>query len=214
MTGAGPAMTGVAYVVEQTSVAMASGVKDSVVKQRQVTVNNGKGETTTFVYWTDATTKGRHAERLGADNEVLFTAVFPAGGDGITADYSAKTWWPEKFGILASTRGFMEPALPLDPADMKKWQASGGLKLIGTETVNGTETLHLHLQMPLDDNQSKDFWVDAKTYLLVKYVADAKGAGTWRTEYSWLPRTPENLAPFEVKPPAGFTQIPTPAPAS
>jgi hypothetical protein len=217
VAGTGPAVTDVAFVVEHTSATMASAVGDSVLKQREVTVNNGagrKGETRTFVYWTDATTKGRHAERLDAHNKVLFTAVFPAGGDGITADHSAKTWWPEKFGPIGqvmSTRGFLEPAPLPDPTELKKWQVSGKLKLVGTETLNGTETLHLQFSMI---GLSKDFWVDAKTYLPAKYVADGKGAGTTTVEYSWLPRTPENLAPFEVKPPAGFTKIPRPAPTT
>ena len=52
---------------------------------------------------------------------------------------------------------------------------------------------------------SVDLWVDASTYLPVLQETSTGGRVTNRTTYSWLPRTPENLAKLSLVVPPGFT---------
>jgi hypothetical protein len=93
--------------------------------------------------------------------------------------------------------------------------ASGTLELLGHETVNGLDTLHLRLFGP-DRSYRVDIWVDSATYLPVRDIAgkssgnagpDEFPAEIAVTTYSWLPRTDENLARLVLTPPAGFVQM-------
>ncbi len=87
----------------------------------------------------------------------------------------------------------------------------GVFKLVGRGTIGGVSVLHLHqARLPQPAGLgipafSADLWVDASTYLPVLQETSTGGHVTDRTTYSWLPRTPENLAKLSLVVPPGFT---------
>lgn len=74
----------------------------------------------------------------------------------------------------------------------------GGLSLVGHETVDGRDTLHLSRRdiAPLVG----DLWVDATKYLVVR---STNALGT--TDYEWLPRTADSRSKLVPEVPPGFT---------
>jgi hypothetical protein len=93
---------------------------------------------------------------------------------------------------------------PLDPAEISKAIAKGSLTLVGEEPVRGQTTLHLRLTGP-PDFVSMDLWIDPQTYLPVR-LSETVMSSTEIRDYTWLPRTPANLAVFDLRPPPGFTR--------
>ncbi|HEV2781196.1 MAG TPA: hypothetical protein VGX25_17580 [Actinophytocola sp.] len=93
----------------------------------------------------------------------------------------------------------------------------GTVELVGRETVDGLDTLHLRLFGPNREYRI-DMWVDSRTYLPVREIAAKSSGGTGdqefpsahavTTTYDWLPRTPDNLARLVLTPPAGFERLP------
>jgi hypothetical protein len=80
---------------------------------------------------------------------------------------------------------------------------------VGSEKLAGNDAVHL--RWSTIPGFTLDLWVDATTYLPVRHIsAGAKGGST--VDYTWLPRTPENLAGLDLAPPAGFTHRDRPDP--
>jgi hypothetical protein len=71
--------------------------------------------------------------------------------------------------------------------------------------MNGQNTVHLGGPKPTGRGIAIDIWVDAATYLPVRIAVVSPDISV-TSRYTWLPRTPQNLAPFDLKPPTGFTQ--------
>jgi hypothetical protein len=134
----------------------------------------------------------------------------PPGDQTVTTiDYDARTW---SVGHLTDRP---EPASNVDVTDadsVRKAITSGTVSLVGKETLDGRDTLHLRVFGP-DHSYRIDMWVESTSYLPVREAA-AKSTGpdefpesaTVTTTYTWLPRTEENLAKLTLTPPPGFTR--------
>jgi hypothetical protein len=96
-----------------------------------------------------------------------------------------------------------------------------GVEVIGSATIDGTTTYELMIPSrkangQVDGGKSLRAWVDARTYLPVRIamglpvgggpVSDADATPPAWQDYTWEPATPQALAVFDVKPPAGFHQ--------
>jgi hypothetical protein len=156
----------------------------------------------------DAKTKRRRSDDYDAHGAHLTSLSMTGDNDSnaLVVDYVSHTWYRTGFGIAKASPGPEKPGwldLPLvDPDYVKKAEASGTLRLIGPETVGGHNTVHLQWAI---EGFTLDLWVDASTYLPFRQVTHgAKGGST--VDYTWLPRTPENLAGLDLAIPAGFSQ--------
>jgi hypothetical protein len=94
-----------------------------------------------------------------------------------------------------------------DPNWIRESIASGYLRPVSQEQVDGRDTLRLQSvpKVPSATPTSETLWIDPDTYLPVRYRFEAASQAPTILDYTWLPRTPQNLAPFDLKPPAGFT---------
>ena len=90
-----------------------------------------------------------------------------------------------------------------DAAEVRAALESGHLYVIGEEQVDGKDTIHLGTGLP---HGLTDIWVDASTYLPFRDVI-SKPPSRVVNEYSFLPRTPENLALLDLEIPDGFTYV-------
>ncbi|MBB4908534.1 hypothetical protein [Actinophytocola algeriensis] len=120
-------------------------------------------------------------------------------------DYERKTW---------STSHDTEPPLPLEVPDildadaLKQAIDEGRMELIGAEAIDGKPTHHLRLFATRRGYQI-DLWVDSTSYLPVREtstVIDGPDKPVMTSDYTWLPRTEENLAKLELTPPPDFVR--------
>jgi hypothetical protein len=134
----------------------------------------------------------------------------PPGDQTITTiDYDLRTW------SVSHLTDRPDPASGVDVTDadsVRKAIGSGAVELLGQETVDGRDTLHLRVYGP-DRSYRIDMWVESGSYLPVREAA-AKGgpdefpaAATVTTTYTWLPRSAENLAKLTLTPPPDFRHI-------
>lgn len=137
------------------------------------------------------------------------SAVGPNGNrERFFVDYDLKTWSRSHDSKLTP-----KPVVP-DPTDPDGIQAAlndGTLTLVGPETLNGRQTLHLRM-FATHRGYRIDMWVDAATYLPVQETqrvigAPDQDAPAVTTTYSWLPRTEENLAKLVLTAPPGFRRV-------
>jgi hypothetical protein len=91
--------------------------------------------------------------------------------------------------------------------------SSGRGQVLGRETVDGRDTLHLRFVNTPDPIAVTDVWVESTTFLPVQdcfyrdgLIMPAEDA--IRETYTWLPRTAENLAWLTLTPPPGFKHLP------
>jgi len=127
--------------------------------------------------------------------------------DLVSVNYEQQTWMSEH-----STEVLPAPVVPdvTDPATMRAAVEAGTLELMGEETVNGVASVHLRM-FAVQRGYRIDVWVDTVNFLPVQEtstVIDDQGPPKIVTTYSWLARTPENLAHLVLTPPAGFTRVP------
>jgi len=137
-------------------------------------------------------------------------------GDQATVwvDYDLRKW---STGRMTDKHGPSPIPDITDANSIRAAVANGTLQLVGKETVDGLDTLHLQLIGP-QRMYRIDMWVDVKTYLPVQEIAVKSGGGTGEAEfpaahavtakYDWLPRTEENLARLVLTAPPGFERVP------
>jgi hypothetical protein len=103
--------------------------------------------------------------------------------------------------------GFVGSPAPLDdvwtPAEIQQAIKEGRITVVGPDQVNGKPTIKLY-RVPRKADVPMDLWVDATTYLPVRYHLRQEGPMTF--DVSWLPPTPENLAKLKTVIPPGFTE--------
>ena len=141
-------------------------------------------------------------------------AISPAHGTTAVI-YGNDTWWT---AAAQHGQGGSGPApssclrgheIALDggagngwPAFIRSQLACGAYQVSGRQVVDGINTIKI-----TGADGGFTFWVNPANYLPVK--ADL---GPRQTEFHWLAPTPANLAKLKVTVPAGFKQVPAPAP--
>jgi hypothetical protein len=214
------AILDVAHVTAQTEAVLA-GAARYVVRSRTVTAD-GVGYTEA---WLDPADGRNRADTYDGAGRRTYTEVF-RGGENITVDYTHRTWWTERSGPRQNSAY-------LSPETIRFWVGNGTLRAAGLDRVNGHDAVHFQTtdmtfaapatstspspsRGPLLGGPSSsrvplfDLWVDGATYLPFRLNQNfAKGQANV-TDYSWLPRSPANLAPLAFTPPTGYTKIPDP----
>jgi len=225
----GPDLVDVAHVRTQVTDALARSTDYVVLAQSTDSVNR-------VDEWTDATT-GRTREDVYVDGKKLsWSTVVTKEPDGGTrwfhVDYLNR-WWSEQHTTAADqepqavqlwARDFHQGRLPSpDPEDISRALVDGTFEIVGKETVDGRDTLHLRLEtttpmyQPLGATTAEpgrgsvpttmEIWVDADSYLPYRSTVSrtiAFGERTRSTTYTWSERTPENLKVLDLTAPAGF----------
>lgn len=217
---AGPATTvnlhDAGYVTAQTTAALDS--LSGYVERTTSVLPNG----VTDVELTDRTTGRFRFDSSAKDGSPLYTiggSGAPADGPTVTViDHPNRAWWtyqmqlpteaPSGAKASASTQAATGPYE--DPVDIRTAITGGQLQVLGTELVDGQQTLHLRVsstRKPLPG--TIDLWVDSESYLPVRLSVDKAGSPVPQ-DYTWLARTPDNLALLTVTPPADFRHLDKP----
>lgn len=85
-----------------------------------------------------------------------------------------------------------------DPVDIRTAITIGQLQVIGIESMDGQQALHLRVtSAPRPMRGAMDPWVDRESYLSVRLSIDKAGSPVTQ-DYTSLARTPENLASLTV----------------
>jgi hypothetical protein len=201
----------VAYVKTQTLNALAK-ASDYVMRSHATYIGGSSGD-----MWVDAATQRTRYDEYAVDGSpVQSTAASgPEGSDStFSVDYVNRVWWGEKSTASkqpVKPSATHPPSLASDdPAGIRNDLAKGTLQLLGEERVDGIDTLHLRLTAKAA-NFAMELWVDKATFLPYKRILDKSGKMTATpTEtdvYTWLPRTPANLAHLDLTAPAGFSKL-------
>jgi hypothetical protein len=200
---AGPAMLDVNYVSQQTSAALENA--GDYVRHLHYVYSDGY----TYDEWVDVTA-GAHRIEEYTGGAVRSATVYQGEGpdNALTVNYADRTYTRFAMAELRLAEGQPNDNVYrgdfLKPEEIRGLAADGRLQLVGSESVNGTNTVHLRwLQV---EGFTLDLYVDATSYLPVRMMAaGAKGSST--SDFTWLPRSPENLARFTLDVPAGFTKV-------
>jgi hypothetical protein len=92
------------------------------------------------------------------------------------------------------------------PSQLKQFLATNQLTIAGKSVLNGHSVVDLRLN---DRGGSVDYWVNAQTFQVVKFVVTL-GGKSYTTYYHWLPRTKSLVAQVNTPQiPAGFRQVDT-----
>ena len=207
-----PNLRNAAYVADHT-VAALDAASDRVVHIRgAISGQTPDGKTPdgkTLEQWRDPAGSRWRVDETGPDGMPRRAMLVTGPDDGtrtvLAVDYADHAWW---------TYRLVPPDMPSDvwwittldgPDDVRDALRLWALHVVGTERVDGRETVHLGGARPTGTGIAIDIWVDAASYLPVR-VAIVSPDMSITSRYTWLPRTPRNLAPFDLKPPTGFTQ--------
>ena len=199
-----PRVENLAHVQDMTIQALRS-VEEYVIHEKNL-LSSGYDES-----WTDrATERYRMDAYSRIDGPMRLTRSIAGKGrlgdlHYVYVDYDRKTWH-----AFHDT----EPPPPLEVPDildadaLKKAIDEGRMELIGAENIDGRDTHHLRLFATIRGYQI-DLWVDSTSYLPVRETSTVIGGPdepVMTSEYTWLPRTEENLAKVELTPPPDFTK--------
>lgn len=204
----------VAQVSTQVNAALGeTGLIEHVVVQARL-----KDHTLHMEGWFDATTGSDHRravvdipgkpahETWGTRDGTRLTVT--------TVDAKRRVWWTDTRSVPVGKN--FDGLSPSTPEEIRAalTNSSDRMKLLGREDIDGRATLHL--QMPTDAAAGSDnFWVDAKTYQVVRRVIvkpnPPEDEVRIQEDFEWLERTPEALARVTFTPPAGYTRVPAPA---
>jgi len=110
--------------------------------------------------------------------------------------------------------GPLSTSVPYAPtqAQLQDAQRAGDLSVVGHQSVDGVNTVHLTGTSKRSQN---DLWIDPVNYHLVRIEVRFSNGYRVVANIQWLPPTPANLALLNVTVPSGFTvtQLPSrPAP--
>ncbi|GAA3395262.1 hypothetical protein [Cryptosporangium minutisporangium] len=180
-----------------------------------------QGKTSSGEDWRDGVTGDvRRIDVL--ENGTKLEYAMKHDGDRVTTttvDHSARTWFRDTYAANDEDKG--EVQVPRTADEIKAaLEKQTTLAVLGKETLDGTETLHLKLSGDLaipKEHGKYELWVNAETYELVRVVAHKRpnpnaepAVAQW--DYTYLSRTEENLARFTLTPPPGYTeQAPKPS---
>jgi hypothetical protein len=120
----------------------------------------------------------------------------------VTVDTAAKT--------VYDAPGLMEQSFA-SPSQLNQFLAANQLTLAGKSVINGQSVVDLRLTNR--GNGLVDYWVNAQTFQVVKFVTTFPAGGkstSFTTYYRWLPRTKSLVAQVNTPQiPAGYRQVDT-----
>jgi hypothetical protein len=112
--------------------------------------------------------------------------------------YYSRTWDTQTWAILSD----MNPA---SGTDIRQGVGAGGWKQVGTSTIDGQAALKLEA---VHSAPSVSYlWVNAQTYVPIRWVVFNNGALWMQVDYRMLPDTPANQAQLVVTIPPGFRHM-------
>jgi hypothetical protein len=202
-----PNLRNAAYVTAHTVAALDAASDRVAHVQAAVGWQTLDGQT--LEQWRDPASSRWRVNETAPDGKPRRAMLVTGPDDGtrtvLTVDYADRAWWTYRLD---------QPDLPSEgswipmsdgPVDIRNTLRRLSMHVAGTERVDGRDTVHLAGQKPTGRGIAIDIWVDAATYLPVR-MAVVSPDMSLTSRYTWLPRTPDNLAPFDLRPPAGFTQ--------
>jgi hypothetical protein len=207
-----PAIHNARYVATEVSDAIAR--TEEQIEHSTLRITH-QGQTSEGEEWRDGVTGDTRRIDVQPDGTKL-DYLLEYDGDHVTTmllDYSARTWFSERFDANAGDKG--AEMVPRTADEIKTaLEKQTTLAVLGKETLDGRATLHLKLSGDLavpKEHGSYELWVDAESYELVRVVAQKRPSPqaepvVARWDYTYLARTEENLARFTLTPPPGFTK--------
>jgi len=204
-----PNLQNAAYVTDQ-AVAALDAASGKVMQLRGAISEKTTGSKT-LEQWRDPGSSRWLVDEIGPGGTPRRAMLVNGPDDGtrtvLTVDYVDRAW---------STYRLAQPGVPSDvwwidmfdgPNDIRDALRLWSLHVVGTERLNGQDTVHLGGAKPTGNGIAIDIWVDAATYLPVRITVASPDLSV-TSQYTWTPRTPEALKVFDLKPPPGFTKRP------
>ncbi|EXG81483.1 hypothetical protein [Cryptosporangium arvum] len=195
----------VSYVVARASDAIDRN-KSKVTYVRTHTTANG--ETRDEEEWWDGATGDWRRHGDGVDAAITTDGT---RDKFLVIDHTTRTWWAVTYPATDQQGSWSKQDV------QAALQEKGKFVLVGEESLDGRATLHLRADPAKRDRTELDLWVDASTYDLVRTVSRLKPSGTPDVivstyDYTFVPRSAEELERFRLEPPADYRRDQSDAP--
>ena len=138
----------------------------------------------------------------------------------VTVDYWNRTWRSktQRIKLTPSLRAALRPAALCQCDPLQTTQPNEidlHVTLLNDQTIDGQPTFHLRFTWAVARSSVAstrvDLWINTSTFLPIRETTSTTSSRNAITEgYSWLPRTPTNIAKLRVVVPPGFTHQPSP----
>jgi hypothetical protein len=205
---------------------------DYVKKQVEATLNSGNyvveanstigGDSSTT--WVDSVTGNlKSVDKTAMDTKTSWFQASLSGGKEVggkltLVDSAAKTVTTESGNATLTVTG-------TDPTGLKQELDQGQLTIAGKSVIDGQSVIDLRYTTEKPEfygligsdgtvekgktvTITSDFWVNAQTFQVLKFVNDNSASGTTTVNYQWLPRTKALVAQVGTPQiPAGYRQI-------
>jgi hypothetical protein len=190
-------------------------------------VQHATFDTVTLTDLATVTTLLRSSSRVGPDIGVVVAGITRSTSRGsplpvlanhvIGVDYTNRSWSSRTFNnvLTPQLRAGLRPAAlcqcePFETALSN--EIDRHVALLNDQTIDGQAAFHLRFTWALNQSSSApgqrtrvDLWINTSTFLPIRETTSTTGQRTTTEDYSWLRRTPANLAKLRVVVPAGFT---------
>jgi hypothetical protein len=180
---------------------------DEFVQKTETVSKDGNN----FAVWRDAASRRECATTYlngRLNKEIVTSADQSRKVTVLVVDHVSRAWWTYRMddGPATPPAGARPVGDPADPATIRAAISNGDLQILGHDRVDGRDTLRLRLTPRPQKKEPayQDIWVDAASYLPLQTIMLAGGYSA-TTTFTWLPRTPANLANLDLVPPAGYT---------
>jgi hypothetical protein len=185
----------VAFITRRAAAALAT-VDDMLLHTRETRIRTTPSGVVTETYdtWSDRGNPEHSRSMYTRDGQPIYDIQTDSTASSeILVDYPTRTWYRSPTIDYSN-----QHLIGSTPDNVRERLDSGGLTLVGHETINGHDVLHLTRTDtgPL----AGDLWVDATTYLVVRTT---NPIGT--TDYDWLDRNATTRSLLVPVVPTGFT---------